>query len=117
MKTSIPRRPLCAVTTSFFPRVYFKNGDRLDERSQYLLLRTLMVIGCEPGSVGQMSTGASPMDPIFWVLHPAFEKATHILYLSPRYRDTYDFSWVDADCDTSSGGLENDTYPFTGAML
>lgn len=30
--------------------------------------------GCEPGSVGAMSTGSSPLDPLFWTLHGLFEK-------------------------------------------
>lgn len=80
-----------------------------------LLLRQMMAIGCEPGKVGAMSTGAAPLDPIFWVLHSVFEKAQHILQLSPSYRDTYDFTWVDSgSCDDTLGGKLYDRYPFTG---
>lgn len=77
-------------------------------------MRYLIKIGCEPGSVGYMSTGASPMDPIFWVLHPMFEKAMHILWLSPLYRDNYTFEWVDGTC---SGSGYYDELPFTGEFL
>lgn len=77
----------------------------------------MMVIGCEPGAVGAMSTGSSPLDPIFWVLHPAFEKALHILELSPGYRDTYDFGWVNSTCTNKSGGALHDTLPFSGAYV
>lgn len=83
----------------------------MDEESTSLLLRVLMVIGCEPGAIGAMSGGASPSDPIFWVLHPMFEKGLHILQLSPQYKNTYDFSWVDGTCYGS--GL-TDEVPFTG---
>lgn len=83
-----------------------------------LLLRNLMKIGCEPGKVGAMATGTSPLDPIFWVLHTGFEKANHILQLSPSYRDTYDFTWVDGGCnDGVSGGAFDDYYPFSGLFV
>lgn len=81
-----------------------------------LLLRQMMAIGCQPGSVGAMATGASPLDPIFWVLHPAFEKALHILELSPSYRDTYDMTWVDSPCNNKIGGSLTDPLPFTGLL-
>lgn len=71
-----------------------------------------MVIGCEPGAVGAMSGGAAPQDPIFWVLHPMFEKALHILQLSPGYRDTYDMTWVAGAC---YGSGYADLVPFSGA--
>lgn len=81
-----------------------------------LLLRHMMMIGCEPSKVGAMATGVAPLDPIFWVLHSGFEKAQHIVQLSPGYRDTYGFEWVDSgDCDEgTSGGKLDDPYPFTG---
>lgn len=79
-----------------------------------LLYRQMMVIGCEPGAVGAMSTGSSPLDPIFWVLHPAFEKASHILGLAENYQNTYDMEWVSADCGNKSGGKLDDTFPFSG---
>ena len=93
-----------------------QDGARLDQGSTMLLLRQMMSIGCEPGKVGVMSTGAAPLDPIFWVLHSGFEKAQHILQLSPSYRDKYDFAWVDSDqCgDDIVGSKLYDRYPFTG---
>lgn len=94
----------------------YQDGVRLDEDSTMLFLRQIMVIACEPHKVGAMATGAAPLDPIFWVLHSGFEKAQHIVQLSPGYRDTYDFEWVDSgDCDEGvSGGKLADPYPFTG---
>lgn len=38
------------------------------------IVLAVVCIGCEPGEVGAMSTGASPLDPIFWTLHGLFEK-------------------------------------------
>lgn len=78
------------------------------------LLRLMMKIACEPGSIGAMSSSASPSDPIFWVLHPIFEKGLHILLLASQYRDTYDFTWVKEGCYGS--GL-HDELPFTGAAF
>lgn len=87
----------------------------MSEGSTLLLLRTLMTLACEPGSLGAMSVGPSILDPFFWALHPAFEKATQILQLSPTYRDTYDFTWVGKDCgDGVSGGQLYEEMPFTG---
>eukprot|EP00752_Nemacystus_decipiens_P007682 g6866.t2 len=101
-------------------RVYsFKqDGEVLSDDQTILLLRTLMTIGCEPGSIGAMSVGPSNLDPIFWPLHPLFEKATHILLLSPTYKETYDFTWVGKDCgDGISGGQIDEEMPFSAYDL
>ncbi|CAB1114283.1 unnamed protein product [Ectocarpus sp. CCAP 1310/34] len=104
--------------TARHPYGFMQEGERLDEESTMLLLRQMMVIGCQPGKVGAMSTGAAPLDPIFWTLHSGFEKAQHILQLSPGYRDAYDFEWVDADCgDGVAGGKLDDVYPWTEQTL
>ncbi len=118
MKTRTPLRYVRLMAQFLrYPSVpLFQEGTRLDQDSTMLLLRQMMVIGCEPGKVGVMSTGAAPLDPIFWVLHGAYEKAQHILQLSPSYRDTFDFTWVNSGtCDEDSrGGKFFDRYPFTG---
>ncbi|CAN0399674.1 unnamed protein product, partial [Hapterophycus canaliculatus] len=75
-----------------------------------LLLRHVVKIGCEPGAVGTMVGGTSPMDPLFWVLHPLFEKALHVLWMSPQFRDTYNFDWIDGSC---VGSKIDDRVPFT----
>eukprot|EP00752_Nemacystus_decipiens_P007679 g6864.t2 len=93
---------------------FMQDGEPLSEESNFLLQRTLLKIACEPGILGAMSVGPSILDPVFWALHPAFEKATQILQLSPTYKDTYDFTWVGKDCGTGvSGGDVDDTMPFT----
>lgn len=77
-------------------------------------MRQLLKVGCEPGAVGYMSGGASPMDPIFWVLHQLFEKALHIILLSPSWRDSFVFDWTEGSCN---GSKWNDKLPFTGEPL
>lgn len=94
--------------------LFDQDGQRMSEDETLLLLRTMMVIACEPGSVGAMSTGVSPSDPIFWVMHPIFEKGFHVLQLSPEYRDSFDFEWVNGTC---RGSNLYDTLPFDGETL
>ncbi|CAB1104331.1 unnamed protein product [Ectocarpus sp. CCAP 1310/34] len=91
-----------------------QNGVRLEHDDNMLLMRTLLTLACEPGALGAMSVGPSILDPVFWALHPIFEKATQLLQLSPTYKDTYDFTWVGIDCgDGVSGGQVDETMPFT----
>lgn len=97
-----------------YPYGFMQDDERLSDEESLLLMRYLIKLGCEPASVGYMSTGASPLDPIFWVLHPMFEKAMHILWLSPQYRDNYTFEWVDGSC---SGSGYTDELPFTENLL
>eukprot|EP00903_Cladosiphon_okamuranus_P013048 g12172.t1 len=97
-----------------YPYGFLKDGERMGDEEALLLMRYLVKIGCEPGSVGAMSTGASPLDPIFWTLHSLFEKALHILWLSPKYAERYDMEWVDGDC---SGSAYTDVLPFTENIL
>ena len=85
----------------------------MSDKSTIYLLRHLAKIGCEPSAAGIISTGASPMDPIFWFLHPIFERALHVLWLSPRFRH-YSFDWCDGTCQGSKLG---DFLPFTGTLL
>ncbi|CAM9438226.1 unnamed protein product, partial [Ectocarpus sp. 12 AP-2014] len=84
-----------------YPYGFIQDNHRMSDEHAMFLMRTLVKIGCEPGAVGMMSTAASPVDPIFWVLHPLFEKAMHILLLSPKYNE-YTMEWVDGEC-TGSG--------------
>lgn len=108
-----------ALPEPFFVRFFFflcclrpQDGKRMDHDSSMLLMRKLVKLGCEPRAVGYMSGGASPMDPIFWVLHQIFEKALHVLWMSPTWRDSYSFEWVNGTCQGS--GLD-DELPFSGA--
>eukprot|EP00903_Cladosiphon_okamuranus_P009855 g9365.t1 len=97
-----------------YPYGFLKDGERISDEETLLLMRYMVKIGCEPGSVGAMSTGSSPLDPIFWTLHGLFEKALHILWLSPKYADRYDMQWEDGQC---SGSAYTDKLPFTENIL
>eukprot|EP00752_Nemacystus_decipiens_P002672 g2500.t1 len=92
---------------------FLQDGEPLGYDKNLLIMRTLLTIACEPGALGAMSVGPSILDPVFWALHPIFEKATQILQLSPTYRDKYDFTWLGADCGSLSGGAIDETLPFT----
>lgn len=90
-----------------------QDGERLDDEDNFFLMRTLLKIGCEPGAIGAMSGGASPSDPIFWVIHPVLEKGMHVVMLAPDFRETYDYAWVNNTCYGSS---VHDKLPFTGEI-
>jgi hypothetical protein len=53
-----------------------------------LMLKTILF----PGNIGVMLSGAAPNDPLFWVMHPIFDKAAHALRLSENY-NTEGFDW------------------------
>ena len=48
------------------PRL-LQDDERLSEDSTIFLLRTLLMLACEPGTLGAMSVGPSNIDPAFWV--------------------------------------------------
>ncbi len=89
-----------------------QDGVRLDDDATMLLLRYVVKLGCEPSAVGSMTGGIAPQDPLFFVLHPVFDKAWHVLSMCPKFRDSYSFEWEDGACASSK--LE-DLLPFTGA--
>lgn len=91
-----------------------QDGVRLDDDATMLLLRYVVKIGCEPSALGSMVGGISPQDPLFFVLHPIFEKGLHVLWMSPKFRDRYTFAWVDGAC---TGSKLDDSLPFTGALV
>lgn len=90
-----------------------QDGVRLDDDATMLLLRYVVKLGCEPSAVGSMVGGISPQDPLFFVLHPMFEKALHVLWMSPKFRDSYSFEWEDGSC---TGSKLDDSLPFTGEL-
>lgn len=90
-----------------------QDGVRLDGDATMLLLRYVVKLGCEPSAVGSMVGGISPQDPLFFVLHPIFEKGLHVLWMSPKFRDSYSFEWQDGACN---GSKLDDFLPFTGAF-
>lgn len=91
-----------------------QDGVRLDDDSTVLLLRHVVKLGCEPSALGSMVGGISPLDPLFFVLHPIFEKALHVLWMSPKFRESFSFEWEDGSCN---GSKLDDNQPFTGACI
>lgn len=91
-----------------------QDGVRLDDDATMLLLRYVVKLGCEPSAVGSMVGGISPQDPLFFVLHPIFEKGLHVLWMSPTFRDRYSFAWVDGSCP---GSKLDGFLPFTGTFV
>jgi len=80
----------------------------MDNTKLDLLNRLILKTVLFQGSYGIMMTGAAPTDPLFWVMHPIFDKATHVLRLSSRY-NTQSFVW------NNIKGFEkyNEMTPFT----
>lgn len=51
---------------------------------------------------------------LFYMLHSMFEKALHIVWLSPKYRDSVPMDWADDGICPGSG--YTDELPFTGGL-
>eukprot|EP00752_Nemacystus_decipiens_P006546 g5896.t1 len=97
-----------------YPYGFTQETGRLSDEESLLLMRYLVKIGCEPGGVGYLSTLASPLDPAFFLMHAIFNKALHLLWLSPRYNDAYDWEWEDGPCP---GSGYTDELPFSEESL
>jgi hypothetical protein len=68
-----------------------------------------------PGTYGQMGAGAAPNDPIFWPIHPIFDKSWQALRLSPKFSDA-DMVWnntaASASCNGTGWGGADGLTPF-----
>lgn len=75
------------------------------------LNRFLLSSACHPGKMGQMATGGSTNDPLFWVLHPIYDRLWMFIRLSPAHEE-FDHFWDDdlARCD---GHRYHDLLPFS----
>ena len=72
---------------------------------------TVLRHACGPGVMGSMSTAAAPNDPIFWPIHPTFDRLWHFMRLHPSHQN-FDHSWPDdPSCAGRSAG---DPLPFRG---
>ena len=58
------------------------------------LMRFVFQYACSPGKMGSMSTGAAANDPIFWPLHPTFDRLWHFVRLHPDFSE-FDHTWKD----------------------
>ena len=87
-------------------------GEQLDNEMQAEVSLLALELVATPGRAGAMSTGAAITDPLFWMIHPIFEKAWQLLRLAPRYAH-YDMTWRNGSCYGSS---LHDHQAFTGVL-
>jgi len=91
------------------------DGGLMTHEDNLLLMRATGKLLGSPGKSGHMALGASSNDPVFFAIHPIFEKAWHVLLLSTPYSNgTFDMEWT---AETCSGSAWNDSLPFTKSML
>jgi hypothetical protein len=64
-------------------------------------ITTMAMMMMTGGYSGPLGTGAATNDPVFWSLHPIFDRAWHLLLLSDKYQGTYDLTWTDGTCQGS----------------
>ena len=82
--------------------------DAQDRELKRLYLRLLR----EPGNFGVFATGAAANDPLFWVMHPLFEKAWQVLRLAPAYA-AWNMTWDNhVKASTCDGMGWQSTTPF-----
>ena len=89
--------------------LYFKG---LSFEQTNTLYRLYFRVLAQPGLYGQFATGAAPNDPIFWPMHPIFDKITQALRLSNPLNG-FNLTWHNppvSGCDAGMGW--NDTLPF-----
>jgi hypothetical protein len=79
------------------------NNEKLDKLNA-LILKTILF----QGDYGIMMSGAAVNDPIFWVMHPMFDKAIQALRLSSKY-NANGFEWNNMKSDMKFEGVT----PFT----
>lgn len=84
----------------------------MDMNKTMLFHRLVLKWGSAPGYTGAMGGGPATGDPIFWVIHPLFEKAAQAWVLSDALSGGKDNSWVDSGACTGDGSSQNDTMPF-----
>ena len=81
----------------------------LTTRQQKQFMEWYLAFACHPGKMGAMSTGASANDPIFWPLHPVFDRIWAFMRLAPRFQH---FNWTWVDEHKCEGHDYHDAQPF-----
>ena len=67
-----------------------------------------------PGQFGSMGSNAAANDPLFWVIHPLFDKAWHVLRLAPAYA-RWNMTWDNhVKASTCDGVGWQSATPFDG---
>jgi hypothetical protein len=73
------------------------------------LIEWFLNFSCHPGKLGAMSTAASANDPIFWPLHPIFDRLWAFLRVAPEFSH-FNHTWVDTQ--SCQGHDYHDIMPF-----
>ena len=79
-----------------------------DRELKRLYLRLLR----EPGNFGVFATGAAANDPLFWPMHPIFDKMTQALRMAPALSASMNFTWDNSGTSCGEGVEWNDVLPF-----
>lgn len=88
----------------------FKNMTT-DENREFMVF--LLRYSCNPGKMGAMCTGAAANDPVFWPIHPLFDRLWAYIRLSDDYVN-FNHTWKD---DSSCyGRSKDDTMPFKNLL-
>ena len=66
----------------------------LTVEQDFSLKRLYLELLRAPGRFGVWPTGAAPIDPLFWPMHPIFDKMTQALRMAPAFAATVNFTWV-----------------------
>jgi len=74
------------------------------------LMRFSINFGCNPGKYGTMSTGSATNDPVFWPIHPFFDRLWHFIRLDEGF-EHFNHTWDDSS--NCSGRGWYDELPFT----
>ena len=78
------------------------------------LRRLYLRVLAAPGQFGSMGSNAAANDPLFWVIHPLFDKAWHVLRLAPAYA-RWNMTWDNhVKASTCDGVGWHSATPFDG---
>lgn len=90
---------------------YSFNNMTTDENREFMVF--LLRYSCNPGKMGAMCTGAAANDPVFWPIHPLFDRLLAYIRLSDDYVD-FNHTWKD---DPSCyGRSKDDMMPFKNLL-
>mmetsp|Transcript_13073 Transcript_13073/g.19535 ORF Transcript_13073/g.19535 Transcript_13073/m.19535 type:complete len:631 (+) Transcript_13073:60-1952(+) len=90
-------------------RLQFKD---ISEEASHALWLAVLDMSCHPGKWGTMCTGASAGDPIFWPLHPFFDRLWHYMRLNAKGEfDDMKWAWFNDENDCY-GHRSYDSMPF-----
>merc|ERR1711988_533921 len=78
-----------------------------DENREFFVF--LLRYACNPGKMGAMSTGAAAADPLFWPIHPLFDRLWAFVRLDEAYSG-FNHTWVDDD--SCQGRSADDVMPW-----